>query len=90
MIISFTVSPVSPIENQVAAFTVTYTGDTAPFNCAFRFGDGESVLVSSFSGTCSATHDYDDSATFSARVVVRGTSTPDVQNATLTISVAGN
>jgi PKD repeat protein len=87
IITSFTVSHVSPTENQVAAFTVTYTGGTAPFNCDFRFGDGESVLVSGFSGKCSATHENDDSGTFTARVVVGGTSTSDVQTATLMISV---
>ncbi len=89
VITSFTISPVSPTVDQVATFTATYTGGTAPFNCVFRFGDGESIAVSGSSGTCSTTHDYDYAGRFTVGVVVRGVSTSDVQKATLTINVTG-
>jgi len=86
----FTVSPTSPAVDQSVTLTATYTGGTAPFKCVFRFGDGESVVVSGSAGTCSATHDYDYSGTFTVRVTVVGASTSDVQTARLNVNVQGN
>jgi PKD repeat protein len=90
IITSFTVSPASPRVNQAATFTATYTGGTAPFTCFFRFGDEESMRVAGSSGTCSTSHDYDFSGTFTVRVKVVGGSTSDVQTARLRITVIGS
>jgi hypothetical protein len=86
-ITSFTVFPASPSVDQVATFTATYAGGTAPFTCFFRFGDEESSMVAASSGTCSTTHDYDFSGTFNVRITIVGASTSDVQTARLTITV---
>jgi hypothetical protein len=89
-ITSFTITPASPTENQLATFTVTYAGGTPSFTCIFRFGDGEHAIVTSSSGTCSVTHDYDYPGTFTAIVTVRGASTSDIDSSSLTTTVAGD
>ena len=83
---SFT-SPLAVVLDQVQTFTATYTGGTGSFTCTFRFDDGESATVLGSAGTCSATHDYDFSGTFTATVTVRGASTSDKVSARLTITV---
>jgi len=88
VITSFTVSNNTPAADQSVAFTATYTGGTAPFKCIFLFGDGESAVVNGTNGSCSATHDYDGSGTFSARVLVIGSSTSDrVFSASISVKV---
>ena len=75
------------VTNNTVTFTATYTGGTAPFKCIFSFGDDESTTVAGTAGSCSVTHDFDDSGNFTARVVVKGSSTSDVQTASLKITV---
>jgi hypothetical protein len=84
---SFT-SPSAAVSDQVQTFTATYTGGTGSFRCIFRFGDGESMIVVGSSGTCSATHDYDQPGTFAVTVTVRGSSTSDLVRSSLTINVS--
>jgi hypothetical protein len=84
---SFTSSSTAAISNQILSFATTYNGGTGPFTCIFRFGDRESKIVAGSSGTCLATHDYDIPGTFTATVIVRGSSTSDLTKSSLTINV---
>jgi hypothetical protein len=90
MIKDFTASNPSTSDLRIVTLTATYTGGTAPFKCNFSFGDGESASVAGSNGTCTVTHEYDNSGTFHASVAVRGASTSDIQRAQLTITVAGD
>src|SRR5207237_10892864 len=78
-----TVSNSTPAAGQNVTFTATYTGGTGPFKCIFLFGDGRSTIVSGVAGVCSTVHHYDDSDTsvdldtFTARVIIIGSSTSD-------------
>jgi PKD repeat protein len=71
------VSNSSPLVGEDVTFTSTFTGGTAPFKCIFRFGDEESSSIIGASGTCSATHDFDDEGTFNVTVLIVGSSTSD-------------
>jgi hypothetical protein len=84
----FTSSSTAAVSNQVLRFGATYDGGTGAFTCIFRFGDHESKVVAGSSGTCSATHDYDIPGTFTATVIVRGSSTSDLVTSRLTINVS--
>jgi len=86
-ITSFTISPKTTASNQVLTFTATYTGGTAPFTCAFRFGDGKSVTVAGSLGTCTVTHEYNQPGTFMVTVTVRGSSTSDIVRSSLAVNV---
>src|SRR2546422_75997 len=87
---SFTSSSTGTGPEQILTFAVTYSGGAGPFTCVFKFGDGESIAVSSSLGTCSATHDFDQPGTFMATVSVRGSSTSDLVSSSLTINVTGS
>jgi hypothetical protein len=87
-ITGFTSSIQAPVADQDVAFTATYTGGTAPFTCVFSFGDGEYSVVSGSNGTCSATHDYDSTGVFTARVTIIGSSTSDRVSARLTVTIS--
>jgi len=87
---SLTSSSTETGPEQILTFAVTYTGGTGPFRCVFKFGDGESIAVSSSLGTCSATHDFDQPGTFMATVSVRGSSTSDLVSSSLTINVTNS
>ena len=91
----FTVSDSGPAAGQNVTFTATYTGGTGPFKCIFSFGDGKFAIVSGVAGVCSAVHHYDDSDTsctdidtFTARVIIIGSSTSDRVTGQLSISLA--
>src|SRR6266581_2175518 len=91
----FTVSDSGPAAGQNVTFTATYTGGTEPFKCMFSFGDGKFAIVSGVAGVCSAVHHYDDSDTsstdidtFTARVIIIGSSTSDRVTGQLSISLA--
>jgi hypothetical protein len=84
---SFTVSTKAPTVEQAVTFTATYTGGTAPFKCIFAFGDGDFAVVNGTAGSCSVTHDYDDSGNFTAFVTVRGSSTSDKVSSSISIQV---
>jgi hypothetical protein len=77
IITSFTVSNQSPSQHQSVIFTASYTGGTGPFTCTFKFGDEESSTIIGTSGSCSVTHDYDDSGNFKVSIRIRGSSTSD-------------
>jgi PKD repeat protein len=85
---SLTASNLSPSTDQLATFTASFTGGTAPFKCLFQFGDEESSSLMSSTGTCSVTHDFDESGSFQARVIIKGSSTSDLVSAKLTVTVA--
>lgn len=87
---SFTVSSSTPVVDQVVSLNATYTGGTAPFVCIFGFGDGEFGFAQGVNGSCSATHDYDQSGTFKAFVIIKGASTSDLVKGSLTLSVIGD
>ena len=90
----FTVSNSTPAAGQNVTFTATYTGGTGPFKCIFLFGDGRSTIVSGVAGVCSTVHHYDDSDTsvdldtFTARVIIIGSSTSDRVTGQLPIALA--
>jgi len=84
---SITVSSTSPLVGQTVTFTAKFTGGTAPFKCFFQFGDDESAVSRGTSGTCKATHDYDSSGTFTATIVIKGTSKSDRVVAHLSVNV---
>ena len=86
VITSFTISTKTPSKDQKVTFTATYTGGTAPFNCVFRFGDEESQSVKGNNGSCSVSHDYDYTGTFTATVLIVGASTSDRVSAKLTLT----
>jgi len=90
VITSFTVSTQSPAVDQNVAFSARYAGGTATFSCVFGFGDGEYAVVLGSAGSCSAVHDYDNSGTFKAFVIVKGASTPDRVLGHLSITVTGD
>jgi hypothetical protein len=78
----------SSASQSVTTFTATFTGGTGPFTCIFSFGDGSRAVVTGLNGTCSTTHEYENSGTFSATVVVKGASTSDLQTVRLTVTVS--
>jgi hypothetical protein len=84
---SFTTSNSRPTIGQNVTLTATYTGGTAPFRCIFLFGDGSFAAVNGVSGSCAATHNYQVSGIFTAKVIVTGSSTSDRVTARLTITV---
>jgi hypothetical protein len=84
---SFTASNSRPAVGQDVTLTATYTGGTAPFKCIFQFGDGSYSVVNGVSGSCTATHSYQVSGIFTAKVIVIGSSTSDRATARLTITV---
>jgi hypothetical protein len=72
---------------QKVTFTASYTGGTGPFKCIFFFGDDPSV-VNGIDGSCTTAHTFEDSGTFTTRVVIIGASTSDVVTATLPLTIA--
>jgi len=91
----FTVSDSGPAAGQNVTFTATYTGGTGPFKCIFSFGDGKFAIVNGVAGVCSAVHHYDDSDTspvdidtFTARVIIIGSSTSDRVTGQLSIALS--
>jgi hypothetical protein len=85
---SFTASTSTATEGQAVTFTATYTGGTSPFKCIFLFGDGGSASVTGVNGVCTAVHHYYDSGSFTARVIIIGSSTSDRVTGSLPITVA--
>ena len=73
---------------EQVTFTGTYAGGTGPFKCIFLFGDDSSAVVSGVDGTCTASQTYEDSGSFTARVIIMGSSTSDVARNTLPVTVA--
>jgi len=88
VVTSFTSSPASQTVNQPATLTVTYTGGTGPFICIFIFGDGEHATVAGNAGTCSVTHDYDQSGSFIAKVIVAAVNTSASTSTVTTFTVS--
>jgi PKD repeat protein len=84
---SFTASPSDPSVGQQVTFTATFTGGTAPFTCRFDFGDGESGTVTTSSQSCSTTHVYSDSGTFTATIRISGSATADKAKGIVPINV---
>jgi PKD repeat protein len=82
-----TVSSTGPLVDQIVTFTAKFTGGTAPFKCIFQFGDDESAVSQGMSGTCTATHDFDSSGTFTTTLVIKGASTSDRVVAHLHVNV---
>jgi hypothetical protein len=74
--------------DQSVGFTASFTGGTGPFKCIFRFGDYSSAVVTAVDGTCTTTHTFDDSGTFTARVMIIGSSTSDIVRGTLPLTIA--
>ena len=88
---SYTVNPTPVIEGATVTFTATFTGGSAPFICSFTFGDGSpAVNVTASSGSCSATHSYDDCGYYQARVKITGQSSTDVVRVFLQVTVLDN
>jgi hypothetical protein len=88
VVTSYTVSPTPVVKDATVTFTATFTGGTAPFTCSFTFGDGSpAVNVTVSSGSCSATHSYDDSGNFLARLKITGQSFTDVVRVFLPVVV---
>jgi hypothetical protein len=85
---SFTASSTHLSVGQESTFTATFTGGTPRFKCIFQFGDGESSSVTVNSGSCSATHDFDNPGSFRAKVTVVGSSTSDRVSASIQVAVA--
>lgn len=88
VLVSFTVSNQNPSVGATVTFTATFTGGTAPFKCFFSFGDFRFAVVSSTGGSCSVTHQYSFSGTFTARVIIKGASTSDLVTGKLSLTVA--
>jgi hypothetical protein len=85
---SFAASTSTPTEGQAVTFTATYTGGTGPFRCLFLFGDGDSASVTGVNGVCTAVHHYNDPGSFTARIIIIGSSTSDRITGSLPVTVA--
>jgi PKD repeat protein len=91
VVTSYTVNPTPVVQGVQVTFTATFTGGSAPFTCSFTFGDGSpAVVVTTSSGTCSATHTYDDSGNYLARVKITGHAFSDVVRVVLVVVVLEN
>ncbi|HEV2119762.1 MAG TPA: PKD domain-containing protein [Candidatus Bathyarchaeia archaeon] len=91
VVTSYTVNPTPVIQGATVTFTATFTGGSAPFACSFTFGDGAPAVVATTStGTCSATHSYDDNGFFMARVKITGQASTDVVRVFLPVTVLEN
>jgi len=84
---SFTASSTHLSVGQESTFTATFTGGTPRFKCIFQFGDGESSSITVNSGSCSATHDFDNPGGFRAKVTIVGSSTSDRVSASIRVAV---
>ncbi|TMI31992.1 hypothetical protein E6H27_05955, partial [Candidatus Bathyarchaeota archaeon] len=91
VVTSYTVNPTMVVKDATVTFTATFTGGSGPFTCSFTFGDGTpAVVVTTSSGTCSATHSYDDSGNFLARVKIIGQASTDIVRVFLGVTVLEN